>query len=85
MTPVSSISHKGQVAGAKVLAVAPEPQVLEGTWHGEKTVVLEFASVEAARAWYESAAYEKAKPLRHAAAETNAVILAGFEPPARPA
>ena len=70
--------------GASVLAADPRPEVLEGTWHGDQTVVLEFESVEAARAWYESAAYEKAKPLRQAAATTNAVIVAGFEmPPSR--
>jgi uncharacterized protein (DUF1330 family) len=64
--------------GATVLAADPKAQVLEGEWHGDQTVVLEFESVEAARAWYESAAYEKAKPLRQAAADTNAVIVAGF-------
>ncbi|WP_210588547.1 DUF1330 domain-containing protein [Streptomyces sp. GESEQ-35] len=70
--------------GASVLAVDAQPQLLEGEWHGDRTVVLEFASVEAARAWYESAAYEKAKPLRHAAADTNAVIVTGFGTPSRP-
>ncbi|MFC7260298.1 DUF1330 domain-containing protein [Streptomyces lutosisoli] len=69
--------------GASVLAVDGQPQVLEGAWHGDRTVILEFASVEAARAWYESAAYERAKPLRQAAADTNAVIVSGFEPPPR--
>jgi uncharacterized protein (DUF1330 family) len=68
-------------AGAKVLAVA-EPQVLEGDWHGHRTVVLEFESVEAAQAWYGSENYQKALPLRQAAAECTAVILEGFERPA---
>lgn len=67
--------------GASVLAADPRPEVLEGAWHGDQTVILEFESVEAARAWYESAAYEKAKPLRQAAATTNAVIVSGFEMP----
>ncbi|MEE2056865.1 DUF1330 domain-containing protein [Rhodococcus artemisiae] len=67
-------------AGAAVLAVA-EPQVLEGEWHGQRTVVLEFESVEAARRWYESEEYQKALPLRQAAADCNAVILEGFEMP----
>jgi len=67
--------------GASVLAVDGQPQVLEGAWHGDRTVVLEFESVEAARAWYESPAYEKAKPLRQAAADCNAVIVSGFEMP----
>lgn len=38
--------------------------------------------MEAARAWYESAEYAAAKPLRQAAADSNVVIDAGFEPPA---
>ena len=70
--------------GASVLAADAQPEVLEGSWHGDRTVVLEFDSVEAARAWYESAEYQKAKPLRQAAADTNAVIVAGFETPPRP-
>jgi uncharacterized protein (DUF1330 family) len=71
--------------GASVLAVDSKPQVLEGEWYGNQTVILEFASVDAARAWYESAGYDKAKRLRQAAAETNAVIVSGFEMPPRPA
>lgn len=76
---------QGEAPHASVLAVHEGPEVLEGEWHGDRTVVLEFESVEAARAWYESAEYAKAKPLRQAAAETNAVLVAGFELPPRPA
>ncbi|WP_416970795.1 DUF1330 domain-containing protein [Streptomyces sp. 4F14] len=68
-------------AGARVRVVDPDPEVLEGAWHGDRTIVVEFPSVEAARAWYESAEYQRVKPLREAAAETNAVIVTGFEPP----
>jgi uncharacterized protein (DUF1330 family) len=71
--------------GASVLAADGRPRLLEGEWHGDRTVVLEFESVEAARAWYESEAYERAKPLRQAAAETNAVIVSGFAMPPRSA
>jgi uncharacterized protein (DUF1330 family) len=66
-----------------VLAVDRAPEVLEGEWHGNQTVILEFESVDAAREWYESAEYRAAKPLRQAAADTNVVIVSGFEPPAR--
>ncbi len=72
-------------SGASVLAVDAQPEVLEGEWHGDTTVVLEFESVEAARTWYESAEYAAAKPLRQAAADSNAVIVSGFEMPSRPA
>jgi uncharacterized protein (DUF1330 family) len=67
---------------ARVLAVDTEPQTLEGEWHGNRTVVLEFESVEAAHAWYESESYQKVLPLRLAAADCNVVILSGFERPA---
>ena len=45
--------------GGKVLVVDTKPEVLEGDWRGSQTVVLEFASVDAARAWYESEGYQK--------------------------
>ena len=65
-----------------VIAIDRSPQVLEGAWHGDQTIVLEFESVEAARDWYTSTAYQAALPLRQAAADCNAVIISGFEPPA---
>ena len=64
--------------GATVLAVDERFEVLEGEWHGERTVVLEFESVDAARKWYECEAYQAAIPLRQAAADSNAVIVTGF-------
>jgi uncharacterized protein (DUF1330 family) len=73
----------GRAAGAamgnvKILAVDTKPELLEGQWHGHQTVVLEFDSIDDARAWYDSDAYRAARELRQAAAETNAVIVAGF-------
>jgi uncharacterized protein (DUF1330 family) len=66
------------MGGVNILAVDTAPEVVEGSWHGSQTVVLEFESVDAARAWYESEAYQKAAKLRQAAADCNAVILSGF-------
>lgn len=68
--------------GARLLVNDSAPEGLEGEWFGDTTVMLEFPSVEAARAWYASEAYQEARRLRHAAAETNAVIVTAFEPPA---
>lgn len=70
------------MASAGIVAVSRAPEVLEGEWHGDQTVVLEFESVEAARSWYSSDAYQAAKALRQKAATTNAVIIASFEAPA---
>ncbi|HEY8525325.1 MAG TPA: DUF1330 domain-containing protein [Acidimicrobiales bacterium] len=64
--------------GMSMLAMDPDVQVLEGEWPEGRTIVLEFESVEAARAWYESDAYQAAVPLRQAAADCNVVIVSGL-------
>src|SRR4051794_35801076 len=65
-------------SGAKVLVASEEAEVLEGDWHGSRTVILEFESPEAARSWYDSPEYQAAIPLRQAVAAANAVILPGL-------
>ncbi|MBI5341193.1 MAG: DUF1330 domain-containing protein [Mycolicibacterium rufum] len=66
------------MAGATVLAFDTKAETIEGQWHGSQTVLLEFESVEAAKEWYHSEAYQKAVALRQAAADCNGVILSGF-------
>ena len=61
-----------------MLAADQKAQTLEGQWHGTQTVLLEFESVEAARTWYESEAYQKAAKVRQQAADCNAAIISGF-------
>jgi uncharacterized protein (DUF1330 family) len=78
MKAYSETAAKAIGGGPKVLAVDGEPQVLEGEWPATQTVVLEFESVEAAKDWYESDAYQAAVPLRQAAADTDVVIINGF-------
>jgi uncharacterized protein (DUF1330 family) len=70
-----------QSAGRPII-VHDEPEVVEGTWHGTRTVVLEFDSVDAARNWYGSSEYQAVAGERHACAESNAVIVGGFQMPA---
>jgi uncharacterized protein (DUF1330 family) len=66
------------MGGATILSVDSKPTVLEGEWHGQQTVVLEFESVEAAKEWYYSDAYQEAAKVRQGAAECNGVIVSGF-------
>ena len=68
-------------SGGKPIIVERNIEVLEGKWHGAQTIVIEFDSVDAARAWYNSDAYPAIIGERHAAAESNAVIVGGFEMP----
>ncbi len=66
------------MAGSTLLSFDQKPEVIEGEWHGTQTVLLEFESVEAAREWYNSDAYQEAVKLRQAAADCNGVILHGM-------
>jgi uncharacterized protein (DUF1330 family) len=66
------------MAGSTLLSFDQKPELLEGEWHGSQTVLLEFDSVEAAREWYNSDAYQEAAKLRQAAANCNCVILSGL-------
>lgn len=67
--------------GGSVIALDDSVDCREGTWHGGRTVILEFESVDAARNWYESEEYQAAIPLRQAGAETNVAIIGGFDMP----
>jgi uncharacterized protein (DUF1330 family) len=68
-------------SGGRPIIVDDNPEVIEGGWHGTRTAVLEFDSVDAARAWYQSPGYQAIVGERHKASETNLVIVGGFVPP----
>ena len=68
-------------AGARPLIIGPVSEVVEGEWHGHITVVLEFDSLAAAKAWYHGDAYQAIAPMRHAGADSNVAIFEGFEMP----
>jgi uncharacterized protein (DUF1330 family) len=67
--------------------VRPKPLVVYGAVQGlegkapDGVVMLEFPTVEEARAWYQSPGYQAALPHRLAAAEWRAFIVEGFQPP----
>lgn len=67
--------------GATPLVVSDNVEAREGGWHGQRTVVLEFASVDAARKWYESDEYQAVIGLRLAAADCHCAIVEGFDMP----
>ena len=49
--------------------------VIEGNWPASRTVIFAFPSVERARAWYDSAAYQAILPLRERHALTHFVAV----------
>ncbi len=68
-------------SGGRPIVVEDNADVIEGTWHGSRTIIIEFDSVDAAKGWYNSPEYQAVIGMRHAAAESNAVIVSGFEMP----
>ena len=68
-------------SGGTPIVVQDDPAVIEGEWARPRTIVLEFASVEAAQSWYTSPEYQAVIAERHSSADANAVIVGGFEMP----
>jgi len=66
-----------QAHGAEVCVRGGAVQVLEGDWLPERVVVLKFASVEKANAFYDSVEYQRAIKAREGAAVMRMVIVEG--------
>jgi len=66
--------------GAEILVVADSSTVLEGRPAFPRTIILKFASREAAQSWYDSADYQQVLPLRLQATEGYAVLVDGLDP-----
>ena len=62
--------------GGRFLVHGPEVDVREGPWPGT-IVILEFPSVEQARQWYDSPAYQEILPLRTEHSEGDVIFIDG--------
>ena len=61
--------------GGEIVAVDLDPEVAEGSWHGPITIVVQWPDRAAARRWYESPEYQKAREIRLPAADTNVALV----------
>jgi uncharacterized protein (DUF1330 family) len=68
--------------GGRYLARLGELQVLEGSWNPNLIVVVEFPSLEQARAWYRSPEYAFALEVRDTALRRNLILIDGLNQPA---
>ena len=66
-----------QAHGAEVCVRGGAVDVLEGDWQPERVVVLKFADVEKARAFYASAEYSRAREAREGAAVMRMIVVEG--------
>jgi uncharacterized protein (DUF1330 family) len=63
--------------GGRFLARGGPIDVLEGDWRPERLVILEFPSMDRARAWWSSPDYAEARAIRRAASEGTLLVLEG--------
>lgn len=63
----------------KLLSIDEAPKQLEGNWHATRTVLISFPSRKAAKAWMQSDEYQEIAKHRHAAAETDSVLVQGLD------
>ncbi len=63
--------------GAEAIVRGGQVEVLEGDWNPGRTVILKFPSFEAARRFYDTPEYQKAKAAREGAAVMRMVCVEG--------
>jgi uncharacterized protein (DUF1330 family) len=66
-----------QSQGGKYIVRGGPVETLEGDWRPKRIVVLEFESVEQARAWWECEEYREPKKLRQKSAITRMILVEG--------
>ena len=64
--------------GGRFLVRGGKVENLEGDWSPKRLVIVEFPSVEQAKAWWSSPEYSEAKALRQATAKSQLVVVEGF-------
>ncbi len=69
-----------QKFGGRYLARGAKPEVLEGG-PAHNTLIIEFADVETARAWYNSPEYAAAKEIREGSTNLRLMIVDAFVKP----
>ncbi|WP_347156556.1 DUF1330 domain-containing protein [Pontibacter chitinilyticus] len=73
LTPPSLVAYQG-----RFIVRGGQTEPLEGDWQPSRLVVLEFPTVELAKAWWNSPEYAPAKAMRQQAATTNMLLVEGY-------
>ena len=64
--------------GGRYIVRGGKVETLEGSWSPKRFVVLEFPSVEQAKAWYGSTEYAGPKALRQSCTGSNIILVEGI-------
>ena len=63
--------------GGKYIARGGQTETLEGDWTPKRLVILEFESVERAKAWLNSPEYREPRKMRQSTTHTSMVVIEG--------
>jgi uncharacterized protein (DUF1330 family) len=64
--------------GGRYLARGGRAENLEGDWQPKRVVVLEFPSLDRAKAWWSSAEYRPVKAIRDRTARSRMIVVEGL-------
>jgi uncharacterized protein (DUF1330 family) len=73
LTPASIAAYEG-----KFIVRGTATETLEGDWQPGRFVILEFPSLEKAKAWWASPEYAAAKAIRQRTANTKMIVVDGY-------
>ena len=74
LAPISIAAYDG-----KIIVRGGHLTTLEGEWSPERLVIIEFATAERAKEWYNSHMYTKASIHRNNAATSKMIIVEGIQ------
>ncbi len=74
LTPGSLKNFQG-----KFIVRGGKTETLEGDWSPKRFVMLEFPTVELAKAWWASEEYAPAKALRQRTSSTKMIVVEGYK------
>jgi uncharacterized protein (DUF1330 family) len=63
--------------GGRFIVRGGNVETLEGTWSPKRLVIIEFPSLERAKAWWDSPDYAEARALRRATARSQLIVVEG--------
>lgn len=72
LTPGSLVPYEG-----KFIVRGGKGETLEGSWKPGRIVVIEFPSLQKAKAWWASDGYAPAKAVRQSASITQMIVVEG--------
>ena len=64
--------------GGRYIVRGGKIQSMEGDWRPERLTIIEFDSIEKAKAWYDSPEYAPAKEIRQEALRVRLLIVEGI-------